>query len=153
MLMRLFDTSDYERSLRRRRWLSFGLLAVGITGLVCYILLIHDNDALSDYARGFYLGGATGISLGSVFFLIRIQYLLARPEARKKAKIQEQDEREKAIVSQSFQFAGIFTFFASAAALFVLVAVDMGAAMAVLGVVIVFSVTWLLSNLYLSKKL
>ena len=27
MLMRMFDTSDYDRSLRRRRLLSFGLLA------------------------------------------------------------------------------------------------------------------------------
>ena len=28
MLMHMFDTSDYDRSLRRRRLLSFGLLAV-----------------------------------------------------------------------------------------------------------------------------
>ena len=27
MLMRIFDTSDYDRSLRRRRLLGFGLLA------------------------------------------------------------------------------------------------------------------------------
>ena len=46
MLMRIFDTSDYDRSLRRRRLLGFGLLAVGITGLVCYILLIHDSGVL-----------------------------------------------------------------------------------------------------------
>ena len=153
MLMRLFDTSDYERSLRRRRWLSFGLLAVGLTGIVCFFLLIDGNNALSDYAQGFYLGSATGITLGAVFFLIRMQYLLTHPEARKKAKIQEQDEREKAIVNQSFQFAGIFTFFAAVASMFVLVAVDMVAATAILCVVIVFAITWLLSNIYLSKKL
>lgn len=153
MLMRLFDTSDYERSLRRRRLVAFGLMAVGITGLVCYILLIHDSDVLSDYARGFYLGGASGIAIGSVFLLVRMQYLLSNPKARKKAKIQEQDEREKAIVNQSFQFAGMFTFFAAAASMFVLVAVSMEAAMAVLGVIIVYAVVWLLANLYLSKKL
>ena len=33
MLMRLFDSSDYDRSLRRRRLMALGLLAVGITGL------------------------------------------------------------------------------------------------------------------------
>ena len=54
MLMRMFDTSDYERSLRRRRLMALGLMAVGITGLVCYALLIHDSDVLPDYARGFY---------------------------------------------------------------------------------------------------
>ena len=153
MLMHIFDTSNFERSLRRRRLAAFGLLAVGITGVLCYLFLIRDSGALPDFARGFYLGGASGICIGSVILLVRVQYLLSNPEARKKAKIQEQDEREKAIVNQAFQFAGIFTFFAAAASLFVLVAVSREAALAVLGVVAVFAVTWLIANLYLSRKL
>ncbi len=153
MLMRMFDTSDYDRALRRRRLLSFGLLAVGITGLVCYILLIHDSGVLSDYARGFYLGAASGITLGAVILLTRMQYLLTHPEARKRAKIREQDEREKTIINQSFQFAGMFTFFASAASMFVLVAVSREAAIAVFCVIVVYAVTWPLASLYLSKKL
>ena len=71
MLMRIFDTSDYDRSLRRRRLLALGLLAVGITGLACYILLIHNSGVLPGYARGFYLGAASGISLGAVILLDR----------------------------------------------------------------------------------
>ena len=153
MLMRMFDTSDYERSLRRRRLLGFGLLAVGLTGIICYFLLIDGRDALPEFAQGFYMGAASGICIGSVFMIVRMQYLLTHPEARKKAKIQEQDEREKAIINQSFQFAGIFTFFAAVASMFVLVAVSRAAARAVLGVVAVYSITWLLSNIYLSKKL
>ena len=153
MLMHMFDTSDYERSLRRRRLVGFGLLAVGLTGIICYFLLIDGRDALPEFAQGFYLGAASGICIGSVFMIVRMQYLLTHPEARKKAKIQEQDEREKAIINQSFQFAGIFTFFAAVASMFVLVAVSRAAARAVLGVVAVYSITWLLSNIYLSKKL
>lgn len=153
MLMRMFDTSDYDRSLRRRRLMAFGLLAVGITGLLCYLFLVRDSDALPDFARGFYLGGASGISIGAVILLIRTTYLLSNPEARKKAKIQEQDEREKAIMNQAFQFAGMFTFFAAAASLFVLVAVSLEAAAAVVAVVGVYSITWLFRMLYLSKTL
>ena len=153
MLMKVFDTSDYGRSLRRRRLVAFGLLAVGITGILCYLFLIKDSDVLPDFARGFYLGGASGICIGSVILLVRVQYLLSNPEARKKAKIQEQDEREKAIVNQAFQFAGMFTFFACAASLFVLVAVSMAAALAVLCVVAVYAIVWLIASLYLSKKL
>jgi len=149
----MFDTSDYDRSLRRRRLMSLGLLAVGITGIVCYFLLIHHSDVLSDYARGFYLGAASGITIGSVILLIRMQYLLTHPEARKKAKIQEQDEREKAIINQAFQFAGMFTFFAAVASMFVLVAVSKTAALAVFGVIVVYAVSWPLASLYLSKKL
>ena len=144
MLMRICDTSDYDRSLRRRRLLAFGLLAVGLTGVLCYFFLI---------ARGFYLGGSSGICIGAVLLLVRVTYLLSDPDARKKAKIQEQDEREKAIVHQSFQFAGIFTFFAAAASLFVLVAVNMAAAITVIAIITVYAVTWLIANLYLCKKL
>ena len=153
MLMKMFDTSDYDRSLRRRRLMSLGLLAVGLTGIVCYFLLIHNSDVLSDYARGFYLGAASGITVGSVVLLIRMQYLLTHPEARKKARIQEQDERERAIINQAFQFAGMFTFFAAVASMFVLVAVSKAAALAVFGVIVVYAVTWPLAGFYLSKKL
>lgn len=153
MLMHIFDTSDFERSLRRRRLAAFGLLAVGITGILCYLFLIQGSDALPDFARGFYLGGASGICIGAVILLVRVTYLLTHPEARKKAKIQEQDEREKAIVNQAFQFAGMFTFFAAAASLFVLVAVSKEAAAAVVAVVGVYSITWLCRMFYLSKTL
>ena len=153
MLIHLFDASDFDRSLRRRRLMALGLLAVGITGLVCYFLLARNSEALSDYAQGFYLGAASGICLGALILLIRMQYLLTHPEARKKAKIQEQDEREKAIINQAFQFAGLFTFFAAVASMFVLVAVSRAAFGAVFAVVVVFAVAFFLSNFYLSKKL
>ena len=153
MLMHLFNPSDFERSLRRRRMVAFGLLAVGIVGVLCYLFLVHDSDVLPEFARGFYLGGASGICIGAVFLLVRTTYLLSNPEARKKAKIQEQDEREKAIMNQAFQFAGMFTLFAAAGSLFVLVAVSMEAALAVLGVVAAYSIAWVAANIYLSKKL
>ena len=153
MLMHMFSGPDFDRSLRRRRLMALGLLAVGITGLACYFLLVHNSEVLSDHARGFYLGAATGICLGALILLIRMQYLLTHPEARKKARVQEQDEREKSIINQAFQFAGLFTFFAAAASMFVLAAVSREAFRAIFAVVVVFAVTFLLSNLYLSKKL
>ena len=153
MLMRMFGGTDFDRSLRRRRWMALGFLAVGLTGLACWFLLVRDSEALSDHAQGFYLGGASGITAGALILLIRVQYLLTHPEARKKAKIQEQDEREKTIISQSFQFAGLFTFFAAVTSLFVLVAVSIEAARAVFELVAVFGASFLLSNFYLSKRL
>ena len=153
MLMHMFSGPDFDRSLRRRRLMALGLLAVGITGLVCYFLLVQDSEVLSGYARGFYFGAACGVCLGALILLLRIQYLLTHPEARKKAKIQEQDEREKAIIGQSFQFAGIFTFFAAAASMFVLVAVSREVAIAILAVIAVYAVVFLVANFYLSKRL
>ena len=153
MLMKLFLCSgDFEKTLKLRRLIALALLGVGLIGFACYFLLVQDSG-LPDFAQGFYLGAASGITLGSVILIARSQYLLTHPEARKKAKIQEQDEREKAIINQAFQFAGMFTFFAAVASMFVLVAVSKTAALAVLGVIVVYAVSWPLASLYLSKKL
>ena len=40
MVMHLFDSSNFERALRRRRWVGFGLLAVGLVGMLCYFFQI-----------------------------------------------------------------------------------------------------------------
>ena len=153
MMLHIFDTSNYERSLRRRRLAGFGLLAVGLTGLVCYLLLIHDSDVLPDFAQGFYLGGSSGIAIGSVFLLVRIQYLLTHPEARKKARIKETDERERSIIHSAFQAAGVVTFFAAVGALFVVLPLSPHAFYALLGVMVLYSLSFLLSLSILEKRL
>ena len=49
---------NYEKTLRMRRLIFAGLLLVGVVGFICYHLL---GDRLPDFARGFYLGGASGL--------------------------------------------------------------------------------------------
>lgn len=153
MLMKLMcSNGDYGKSLRRRRLAALALLALGILGFVCYFLLVRESG-LPDYTRGFYLGASTGITIGAVILLARTQYLITHPEARKKARIQETDEREKTIIAQSFQFAGLFTFFLSVAAMMVLVAVNFAAAQTILAVIVVYALSFLCANVFLSKKL
>lgn len=154
MIMKLMCSgSDFERSLRHRRLLSIGLLALGILGLACYFLLVNGSDRLLDSAQGFYLGASSGITAGAFVLLLRIQYLITHPDARTKARIQENDEREQAIVFKAFQFAGILTFFLCAAAMFVLVALNRAAADAVFAVIVVYALTWAGANVYFSKKI
>lgn len=153
MLARLFCSPDFDQTLRRRRTLGFCLLALGILGEVCYFALVDGRDTLPDFVQGLYFGTSNGICLGAVFLLIRAQYLMSNPEARKKAKIQEQDEREQAIVNGAFQFAGYFTFFACVAALMVTAAFSETAALVLLCVLAVYAVAWVCANVYLSKKL
>jgi len=153
MLMKLMCSGgDYGKSLRRRRLIALALLALGVLGFVCYFLLVRESG-LPDYARGFYLGASTGIILGAGILLARTQYLITHPEARKKAQIQETDEREKAIIAQSFQFAGMFTFFLSVAAMLVLVAVNAAAAKTIFAVVVVYAFSFACANAFLSKRL
>lgn len=152
MLMKALTLDgDYDHTLRVRRFLAAALLLVGLVGFACYFLLVPDS-ALPDFAQGFYLGAASGITAGALILLIRTQYLLTHPKARKKARIKETDEREQAINRTAFFFAGAFTFFASAAALFVLLPLNRGAFSALLAVIIVYALTWLAASCWLSRR-
>ncbi len=154
MLIKLFSScSDFKRTLRRRRLFAFAMLALGIIAILCYLFLLNGTDLLPDFAQGFYLGVGSGLCLGAVILLVRCQYLLSHPEARKKAQIEAQDEREQAVVAGAFQVAGYSTFFLTVAGLLVMVAVNRAVALALLVVLAVYSLTFLFANLYLSKKL
>lgn len=114
---------NYSKSLRQRSWEALAIMAIGLTGLGCYLWLVP-GSGLSDHARGFYLGGACGITAGGLGLLVRSQWMLRHPEKWRKARIQETDERNQRITSQAAQLAGVGVFFLQALAAFLLVAVD-----------------------------
>ncbi len=137
---------DYERSLLQRRWAAIGLLVIGLAGFACYFLLVPDSD-LPEYAQGFYLGAASGITAGALFLLVRTQYLITHPQAQRRAKIKETDEREMQIIRSATQIEGGVTIFGVVLSLFIVLPLCMEAYYALIGAV------FFLSNLWLSKKL
>ena len=149
----LFPSADYERSLRRRRLAGVGLIALGALGCLCYALFLREGGALSDYARDFYLGFSCGLALAGAVVLIRSQYLLGRPQARRRARIREQDERSHTIAAHACQFAGLLTFYLCAAALLVAVAVNHTIAMVLLTVMAVYAAAFVCAGVVLSKRL
>lgn len=153
LIKQLFNGPDYHKTLRTRLILGIAFLAVGLTGLTCYFLFINGSTALSDHARSFYAGAATGITTGAVVLLIRTVYLMTHPAARKKAQIKDQDEREQTIINKASQYAGLITFFLVVAAVFVVVAFSRTVAAALVAVMAVYSLSFLAANLYLSKRL
>ena len=94
-----------------------------------------------------------GIALAGVALLFRAQHLLTHPQARKQAQIKEQDERERAILLQSFYLAGLVTFYLCAAALLVTVAVNRTAAIVLMGVMAVYAAACLCARFFVSKLL
>ena len=153
MLMKLILCSkDFEHTLKLRRLAALALLAVGAVGFACYLLLVP-GSTLSDFAQGFYLGAASGIFAGAVILLCRCQYLLTHPQAQKKARIRETDERERTILHSAFQAAGLVTFFAAAAALFVLLPLSLPAFQALLAVVAFYMLAFALSCGLLERRL
>ncbi len=143
---------DYKKSLRIRRVVAIGMLAVGIVGLLCDFLLVP-GSSLPDFARGFYSGAASGILLGALILLIRTQYLITHPKEQKKAQIKEQDEREVAIRNRAFLLAGVTTFFVSAAALFIVLPFSRAAFATLLAVMLLYCLMFWLGAAYYSRKL
>lgn len=152
LIKAIFSGGDYSRSLRRRRLAAGALLAVGLLGLVCYFALVA-GSSMDDYAQGFYLGAACGITAGAVILLLRTQYLLTHPAAQRRAQVKETDERERQITSLAAQFAGFFTLFAAAATLFVVTPISRAAVLALLCMMAVFCLSFLAAAAYLSKKM
>ena len=142
--------SDYEKSLKQRRLYFLAMLCVGLVGFVCYFLLVP-GSSLNDYAQGFYLGAASGIVAGALILLIRTQRLLSNPEARKKAKIKETDEREVQLLHVVALAAGMITFFSAAAALFVVLPLSLEAYFALLGMVALYTLSFVVLSLVLPK--
>ena len=150
-LIKLFGGKDYTQRLKNQLLASVALLLVGIVGVVCYFILVPDSG-LSDFAQGFYIGGALGITAGALITLVRCAYLLKNPEARQKAKVKDTDERSQTIIHKSFAIAGGVTFFTSAAALFVIIPFSVETFWGVLGTIALFGVTFDVSNFILERK-
>ena len=85
--------------------------------------------------------------------MIRTQYLLTHPQAQRKAKIKETDEREMQIVRTAAQVSGGLTIFAAAIASFIVLPLSREACLALTCVIVFYMVSALLSSLWLSKKL
>lgn len=145
-------SGDYGKNLRQRRWAFLAILAIGLVGLGCYVWLMPDSG-LGDYARSFYLGGACGITGGSLGLLVRNEWMLRHPEKWKRARIQETDERSQRINAQSAQLAGVGVFFLQALAAFVLVAVDRRLVTVLLCSMAVYMALFLGTRFSLSRKL
>ena len=148
----LTDGGDYEKSLRQRRWAAIAMLCIGLVGFACWFFLVP-NSHLSEHAQGFYLGAATGITAGALVLLVRTQYLITHPQARRRAKIKETDERKVHIMRSAAQMAGGITIFGVSLSLFIVLPLCMEAYYALIGVVFFYTAVFFLSNLWLSKKL
>ena len=144
--------NDYGKSLKQRRWAAIGLLVIGLVGFACYFLLVPDSG-LSDHAQGFYLGAATGITVGALVLLAKTQYLMTHPEAQRRAKIKETDERELQITRTAAQMAGGITIFGVALSLFVILPLSREAYYALFGTLMLYTAAFFASSRWLSKKL
>lgn len=86
---------DYKRLLLRRQRFYIVLMLLGLTTMAIAFLaeFLAWNVTLSANALGFYCGAGTGATFATIVFLIRTRRMMKNPEAIRKARIKETDER------------------------------------------------------------
>ena len=152
LIHQLCGASNYETTLKRRQLILTGMLCVGLIGIACYFLLVP-GSSLPDFVQGFYLGGGSGITVAALVLLLRVRQLLKDPDARRKARIRETDEREVQITNTALRTAGFVTFFVCAGALFVVLPINESVFWALTGLLALYFGTFLAVSLWLSHKL
>ena len=152
LINKITQSNDYDRSLKLRCAYFGAMVVIGLIGFICYGLFVP-NSSLSDHAQGFYLGAATGIFASGLVLLWKTRRLMRDPEAKRRARIEEQDERRSLILNKACVFAGLFTFFCGAAALFVVLPFSMDAYYALLGIMVLYTLCLAASALWLSKRI
>lgn len=118
LIKQLFRDKDYAKTLRRRLWLYVAMCALGAV-LIAASLTLMEDSGLPDFVQGFYLGSGSGLVLAGAFFAVRTLRVLGDPEALRREKITEGDERGQAIVASAMGAVFWVMYFLLMAGLFV----------------------------------
>lgn len=100
IIKQLFQGKDYQQTLRRRLGIFIGLTVLGLL-LIALSFTAMLTAALPSFARGFYMGAGSGLTLSGIVLSVKTRRLMKNPAAAQKAQISEQDEREQAIVTKA----------------------------------------------------
>lgn len=107
---------DFERRCRNRIWISAGMVALGAVSLVLVLLTRGDFPVLylepgtRDFIPGFYTGLGCGLIGAGVITILKNMRYLKNPEAGKKRKITETDERNRMLGLRCWAYAGYTMF-------------------------------------------
>lgn len=151
LIQKITPVKDYDKTLKLRRLWAIAMLTISLVGFVCYGLLVPSSD-LSSHAKGFYLGAATGLFSGALVLLWRTRRVMDSPEAKRKARIEEMDERRTHIINKAYVYAGLFTFFMAALGVFIVVPLSMDAYYALLSVMAVYVLAFVIASFWLARR-
>lgn len=143
---------DYAKALRLCRWAFLVILAIGLVWLGCNVWLVPHYD-LNDYVRSFYLGGALGMTGGGLAFLLHNEWMLHHPEAWKRARIRETDERKQRIEARAAQIAGRWLQILQVPIVLVLLLVDLRLALVIVCFMGLYSLLYLIAWTVLSRRM
>jgi len=145
---------DYKEVLKKRISLLYIVVILGVTTIaISFIFSNGKYDYLPDFLSGFYTGiGAALITIGLIF-IIKIKNILKDEKKLKEKRLEEQDERNQMITQKSIYSAAIILNILAYIGLMIAGIFNLVVFWTLWIVLVVFMVTFVILQVYYSKKL
>lgn len=104
---------EYARVIKRRMVFYGGLFLLGVITLVVFLGVdLNGKLGITEDMISFFTGTGSGLIGGSAALLIKNKWLLKNDEELRRARIEESDERNMKIVSESMKVTLLVQFIA-----------------------------------------
>ncbi|WP_346937883.1 hypothetical protein [uncultured Clostridium sp.] len=145
---------DYKEVLKKRISLLYIVIILGVATLaISFIFSTGKYDYLPDFLNGFYTGiGAALITIGLIF-IIKIKKILKDEKKLKEKRLEEQDERNQMITQKAIYSAAIILNILAYIGLMIAGIFNLVVFWTLWIVIVVFMVTFVILQVYYSKKL
>ncbi|GAA0772332.1 hypothetical protein GCM10008908_18370 [Clostridium subterminale] len=145
---------DYKKVLKKRFSLLYIVVILGVATIaISFIFSNGKYDYLPDFLNGFYTGiGAALITIGLIF-IIKIKNILKDEKKLKEKRLEEQDERNQMITQKAIYSSAIILNILVYIGLMISGIFNLAIFWTLWIVLVVFMVTFVILQVYYSKKL
>lgn len=104
---------EYARVIKKRMVFYAGLFLLGVITLVVFLGMdLNEKFGVAEDIMSFFTGIGSGLIGGSAVLIMKNKWLLKDDEKLRKARIEESDERNMKIVSESMKVTMLVQFIA-----------------------------------------
>lgn len=145
---------DYKEVLKKRIYLFSIMIILGITTLVfTFIFSTGSHAYLSSFLSGVYSGIGSASTILGIIFIIKTQKTLKNEKILKEKRLEEQDERNQMITQKAMYSSAIILAIIAYIGLMISGIFNMAVFWTLWSVLIIFMVTFIILQIYYSKKL
>lgn len=147
------SNEEYRKIVRKKMRAALIGMAVGLLTILASFAVVEIFELpLDSHMQGFYSGVGTGILAASIVIWARYWIMLKDEEKLKRSRIDLSDERNKEISNAAFRVASLVLIIALYLAAFILGIWYPVVIKVLMGLVLVFAITYLVAYTVLSRK-
>ena len=151
-LRKIATDEEYRKLTKRRLVRQIAILVIGIVTLVINEYTRHAGISnIPEFGQGILSGMGSGLIGAEVIFIIKTIGLLRDEKKLKKARIEESDERNIVMNTESIKIATIVLLFAMYVVFLLGIFITMDITLVIAGLLTLFFVAYIISMIVYSK--